>query len=116
MTHPFAENLARVTRRQLFGSARQGIGLAALASLLGRDAQAGPSVRPDQAGQGVHPGTAGQGVRPDTAGQAGLPGLPHHAPKAKRMVMLWQGAARVARPGTVSAGRQPAVHGGLFRI
>ena len=29
----FNENLARVTRRQLFGSARQGIGLAALASL-----------------------------------------------------------------------------------
>jgi hypothetical protein len=70
MTNPFAENLARVTRRQLFGSAGQGIGLAALASLLGRDALAGAGV---------------------SAGQAGLPGLPHHAPKSKRMVMLWQG-------------------------
>ncbi len=83
MTNPsdlLLENLARVTRRQLFGSAGQGIGLAALATLLGRDAQAGQS--PGQAGQGVHPGQTGRG---------GLPGLPHHAPKAKRMVMLWQG-------------------------
>ena len=82
MTNPsdlLLENLARVTRRQLFGSAGQGIGLAALATLLGRDAQAGQS--PGQAGQGVHPGQTGRG---------GLPGLPHHAPKAKRMVMLWR--------------------------
>ena len=70
MSNPFLENIAHVTRRQLFGSARQGIGLVALASLLGR---------PNQAGAGVHPG------------QAGLAGLPHHPPKAKRMVMLWQG-------------------------
>jgi len=69
----FLENLARVTRRQLFGSAGQGIGLAALATLLGREAQ------------------AGQGTGPNQTEQGGLPGLPHHAPKAKRMVMLWQG-------------------------
>ncbi len=61
-------NHQRVTRRQLFGSAAQGIGGAALASLLGsRFASAAP------------------------AGQPGLPTLPHFAPKAKRVVCLWQG-------------------------
>ncbi|MSU27605.1 MAG: DUF1501 domain-containing protein, partial [Pedosphaera sp.] len=61
-------NHQRVTRRQLFGSAAQGIGGIALASLLGsRFASAAPS------------------------GQPGLPNLPHFAPKAKRVVCLWQG-------------------------
>jgi hypothetical protein len=51
------------TRRQFFGSAASGVGLAALATMLGsRQARAD-----------------------------GLPGLPHHPPKAKRVVMLWQG-------------------------
>lgn len=65
MTDLQLENIARVTRRQLFGSTASGIGLAALASLLG-----------------------------DTTAQAketGLPGVPHFAPKAKRVVVLWQG-------------------------
>ena len=62
----FNENINRVTRRQLFGSARQGIGLAALASLLHRDSDC-------------------KGSMP------GLVDFPHHAPRAKRMVMLWQG-------------------------
>ncbi len=68
------ENIARVTRRQLFGSAASGVGLAALASLLGP-----PSAR----------GEGGSVAVP--RGDAGLPGLPHHAPKAKRVVVLWQG-------------------------
>ena len=59
------ENIARVTRRQMFGSTASGIGLAALASLMGQ-----PSAR---------------------AGEKGLPDLPHHLPKAKRVVVLWQG-------------------------
>lgn len=63
------ENIARVTRRQLFGSAAGGVGLAALASLLGCSATAAESPR----------------------GEAGLPELPHHPPKAKRVVILWQG-------------------------
>ncbi len=64
-------NHQRVTRRQLFGSAAQGIGGAALASLLGsRLASAAP---------------AGQPNLPN------LPHLPHFAPKAKRVVCLWQG-------------------------
>ena len=55
----------RVTRRQLFGSAAHGIGGLALASLLARF--------------------------PASASQPRLPQLPHFAPKAKRVVCLWQG-------------------------
>lgn len=54
------ENIERVTRRQVLGSTSGGIGLAALTSLLGQDAEAG---------------------------------LSHIAPKAKRVVLLWQGGA-----------------------
>ncbi|RYD26117.1 MAG: DUF1501 domain-containing protein, partial [Verrucomicrobiaceae bacterium] len=64
---PFAENIRRVTRRQLFGQAATGIGAAALSTLLGNSAFA--------------------------AGDApvGLPGFPNFAPKAKRVIYLWQG-------------------------
>lgn len=62
-------NQQRVTRRQLFGSAAQGIGGIALASLLAE--------RPAAAAA--------------TSGNQGLPALPHFAPKARRMVCLWQG-------------------------
>ena len=63
------QNIARVTRRQLFGSAAGGVGVAALASLLGRRSTAAD--------------------RPP--GEAAQPGLPHHPPKAKRVIILWQG-------------------------
>ncbi|MFO1065570.1 MAG: DUF1501 domain-containing protein [Pirellulales bacterium] len=70
MNHPLlAQNIARVSRRQLFGSAASGVGVAALCSLLGRDAVGA------EASKGSPP----------------LPGLPHHAPSAKRVVVLWQG-------------------------
>lgn len=59
------ENIARVTRRQFLGSIASGVGLAALASL--------------------------SGTQTSTAAEKGLPGLPHHAAKAKRVVILWQG-------------------------
>ncbi len=36
------ENIVRVTRRQLFGSAASGVGMAALASLMGGGSAAGP--------------------------------------------------------------------------
>ena len=65
----FQQNLARVSRRQLFGTAASGVGAAALASLLGKHAQADPV----------------------SALGKGLPDLPHHLAKAKRVVMLWQG-------------------------
>jgi len=60
------DNMLRVTRRQLFGSAATGLGAVALASLFNREALA-------------------------STGVPGLPGLPHHAATAKRVVMLWQG-------------------------
>lgn len=60
------ENLARVTRRQFFGRSAAGIGTAALASLLGSQMSAAEATN-------------------------GLPDMPHFAPKAKRVVMMWQG-------------------------
>src|SRR4051794_4986516 len=58
-------------RRQWFGRAAVGIGPAALATLLGEESQG----------------------RDPTKGEGGLPGLPHFAPKAKRVVYLLQGGA-----------------------
>lgn len=59
------ENIARVTRRQFLGTSASGLGATALASLL-----------VNSTGQAAEPGQ---------------PGLPHFAPKAKRVVVLWQG-------------------------
>ena len=59
------ENIARVTRRQFLGTSASGLGATALASLL-----------VNSTGQGAEPGQ---------------PGVPHFAPKAKRVVVLWQG-------------------------
>ena len=58
-----------LTRRQLFGRMSAGVGLAALASLIGEDtaSAATPAV------------------------QRGLAGLPHFPPRAKRVIYLWQG-------------------------
>ena len=65
MPNPFFDNIARVTRRQMFGSTSTGIGLAALASL--------------------------SGSTDASTGDQGLPGMPHLPAKAKRVVVLWQG-------------------------
>jgi hypothetical protein len=70
---PFLEHLARLSRRELFSSARCGLGAIALAALSGRD------------------GRADQAVGAGPAGITGLPDLPHHPPRARRVVMLWQG-------------------------
>src|SRR4051812_15207248 len=56
--------MEELTRRHFFGRTASGIGIAALANLLG------PDLRAD-----VH---------------GGLPGLPHFAPKAKRVIYLFQ--------------------------
>src|ERR1700722_7110303 len=64
MSHPLVDHHTRLNRRQFFGTSAAGVGLAALSSLLG-----GESAR----------------------GEAGVPGMPHHPPKAKRVVVLWQG-------------------------
>ena len=71
------ESMARVTRRQLFGSAASGVGVAALASLLKLD---GALAAPSAARQGRSLADAGR-----------LSRLPHHAPKAKRVIVFWQG-------------------------
>src|SRR5690349_4363385 len=63
-----------MTRRQLFGRTARGIGVAALASLLGPDGLLG----------------AETGIDPKTGG---LLGLPHFAPKAKRVIFLHQSGA-----------------------
>jgi hypothetical protein len=60
-----------LTRRQLFGAAAKGIGVAALMSLLGRDSLTAADVARD----------------PKTGG---LTGLPHFAPRAKRVIFLHQ--------------------------
>jgi hypothetical protein len=70
--HPLAEHDLHQTRRQLLGGAAFGLGTAALASLLGQDAIAAPAPSP---------------------GTGGLPGLPHFAPKARRVIYLLQGGA-----------------------
>ncbi|MBI5767124.1 MAG: DUF1501 domain-containing protein [Verrucomicrobia bacterium] len=70
---PHQETSALFTRRQFFGRSALGLGTAALASLLGRDALAasGPAARRF----------------------GGLPALPHFAPKAKRVIYLYQNGA-----------------------
>ncbi len=75
MTPDFEHDLQRFTRRQLFGRASTGVGIAALAALLQQDGVA--QAAPTQAGGGL----------------PALPGLPHFPAKAKRMVVLWQGGA-----------------------
>lgn len=60
-----------VSRRHFLGTTGGGLGMAALATLLGSSSA-----------------PAAQGV---SHGMPGLPGLPHFAPKAKRVVIFWQG-------------------------
>ena len=64
---PLDDNRMHVTRREFFGRQARGIGAAALGSLLARDGLAAPV--------------------------AGLPGFPHVAPKAKRVIYLFQNGA-----------------------
>jgi hypothetical protein len=71
MTDPRLDTIRLVTRRRLLGTAGMGIGSVALAALLARD------------GSAAAPATA--------RGVPRLAGIPHHAPAAKRVVMLWQG-------------------------
>jgi len=72
--NPFLEAQAHYTRRQFFGRSAMGLGTAALASLLGNSAF------------GAISPTARRGV-------PGLPDLPHLAPKAKRVIYLFQNGA-----------------------
>ncbi len=69
--HPLPENRLHVTRREFFGRGSAGIGTAALAWLLARDGHAAEK----------------------STGSGRLPGLPHFAPKAKRVIYLFQNGA-----------------------
>src|SRR5690349_25078902 len=72
---PLLEAKALYTRRSFFGKSVLGLGTAALASLLRNDLFAAAS-----------PAGARRGV-------PGLPDLPHFAPKAKRVIWLFQNGA-----------------------
>src|SRR5437868_5536774 len=71
--HPLDEYALSLTRRHFFGKSACALGTAALASLMGTGAEAH---------QEKITGT------PSRAG--GLPGIPHFAPKAKRVIYLFQ--------------------------
>lgn len=71
---PLLAHRRHVTRREFFGRAACGVGTAALASLLTRD------------GLAAAPAGAARRV-------GGLPGVPHFAAKAKRVVYLFQNGA-----------------------
>ena len=70
---PVRERQLAINRRQFFGRSATGIGVAALGSLLGRD---GLTAANESGG-----------------GTKGLPELPHFAPKAKRIIYLFQNGA-----------------------
>jgi hypothetical protein len=75
MMEPIGKQAAlSMTRRQLFGRTARGIGVAALASLLGRDGLLADTLAVD----------------PRTGG---LQGLPHFPPKARRVIYLFQAGA-----------------------
>ncbi len=69
--NPLLESRLNLTRRQFFGRTATGIGVAAFGSLLGENVFAA--------------GTT------SSSSSNGVPGLPHFAPKAKRVIVLWQG-------------------------
>jgi hypothetical protein len=71
---PLRENHLHLTRREFFGSGACGIGTAALATLLGRN------------GFAASPAPGGRS-------RGGLPGLPHFAPQARRVIYLFQNGA-----------------------
>ena len=79
MGQPWHEARGLMTRRALFGRSALGVGTAALASLLVQD---GRSAGADEATK-----------RPAGGRRGGLPGVPHFAPKAKRVIYLLQNGA-----------------------
>jgi Protein of unknown function (DUF1501) len=69
--NPFLEHRALLTRRQFFGRSALGLGTAALGTLLAGGKSSGETARLS----------------------GGLPDLPHFAPKAKRVIYLFQNGA-----------------------
>ncbi len=74
---PFVEQQRHLTRRAFFGRPAGGVGTAALAWLLARDGLAYETPSAPSGGRTM----------------PGLPGLPHFAPKAKRVIYLFQNGA-----------------------
>src|SRR5580704_4239765 len=70
--HPAFERAQILSRRHFFGQTATGIGTAALAALLTQD---------------------GFAAAPERKRIGGLPSLPHFAPKAKRVIYLFQNGA-----------------------
>src|SRR5438067_1280497 len=73
--NPHQERQLFLTRRQFFGRSVLGLGTAALAGLLQKA------------------GFAADATKPAGKATGGLPGLPHFAPKAKRVIYLFQNGA-----------------------
>src|SRR5437016_3662421 len=65
------EKALHLSRRQFFGRGAASVGIAALAALLTEDGFAASA--------------------PSRQNMSPLPGLPHHKPSAKRVIVLWQG-------------------------
>ncbi|MFM8252692.1 MAG: DUF1501 domain-containing protein, partial [Planctomycetota bacterium] len=78
--HPLANQALQQTRRHFLSEATLGMGAAALSSLLGT-----------AAGGGSSRASAAEPIARQRIG--GLPSLPHFAPKAKRVVYLFQNGA-----------------------
>jgi hypothetical protein len=74
MSNPVLESQLLENRRHFFGRASTGLGVAALASMLNPDLLA-------------------KGPARDASRIGGLPGIPHFAPKAKRVIYLLQSGA-----------------------
>ena len=85
--NPLQQNRLHITRRNFFGRTATGIGTAALANLLDRDGFAANELAANEA-SAADPGIQGSASR-----IGGLPGLPHFAPKAKRVIYLFQNGA-----------------------
>tara|TARA_R110002049_G_scaffold72490_7_gene187493 strand:+ start:45326 stop:46804 length:1479 start_codon:yes stop_codon:yes gene_type:complete len=77
MNDPFLHSKLAANRRHFFGHTAGGIGAAALSSLLNPDASASDGVQ----------------IANAASEHGGLPGLPHFAAKAKRVIYLFQSGA-----------------------
>jgi hypothetical protein len=79
------------SRRALLRGLGQGLGGIALATLLADDARAAGGTDGGARGGGGRDGAVDRTARIAGDDGRGLPGLPHHAPRARRVVCLWQG-------------------------
>ena len=75
--NPLSENRRHITRRALLGNTATGVGAAAMAYLFGVDGLL----------------SASPATQPSLVSTGGLPGFPNFAPKAKRIVYMFQNGA-----------------------